>query len=367
MKNQKKKSKRSLCIDTILSSMDLSTTERTTFMTLKDFPVLIGKSDKIRFCLEIIMISDETFREILDFSRITRKFWSKIRGVAPFHAILRRTSDKEVLNLYKYILYSPIMKRFGCRLLLEAYYSIPNKETILTLGRFQQYVYSYFSAKADKTNPKYNKTWNRSRLIDKVLNPLINMGFNHPESFQCDLIEINIGNAKSIGKSNRGNRIVFIDNQNKPLKLDQLSDIFSYMKNKCEFKSKEIGIISNFGLNIENLLSHYLNLNDYFYNAGSQPQAEELGPENPRSEGLVDNSRDSPKLKLSLRERVKYFKSGKKYKIEFNEMKAFYMGKVSELRNSESLNFQLFKRLSFNPFYYELYLNDSIKYKGISS
>lgn len=80
---------------------------------------VITQQHKIYICLIIGAFPEDDFRKIINYSRITIKCWTELKNIKPFDKILINYTNRDLLNVYKNLVYLNVFKKFGPIVLLE--------------------------------------------------------------------------------------------------------------------------------------------------------------------------------------------------------------------------------------------------------
>lgn len=99
------------------------------------------KLDFIKFSFLLSIIPEENIRKSITKSRITEPFWSELRNIREFQDTFEFFSDKELLNVYKYITFFPVVKEYELELIAKAFIhlvensEITPKTSLAEIGR----------------------------------------------------------------------------------------------------------------------------------------------------------------------------------------------------------------------------------------
>lgn len=100
-------------------------------LQLQNLPsmVLQTKQEQVRFCFLLLLLTDESVRKCINKSRITVQFWTKFRELHGFQQTFMHFSDKEMLNVFKYIYFYPAFKQFPSYLVVKSYFYLDSIES----------------------------------------------------------------------------------------------------------------------------------------------------------------------------------------------------------------------------------------------
>lgn len=122
--------KHSLNEQTILSQdSDWNTIKQYELQSLPS-STLTNKQDLIRFCFLLLLLQDDLVRKAINKSRITIQFWTEFRILEDFQKTFINFSDKELLNVFKYIYFFPVHKHFSPYLTVKAYLYLSSSNSL---------------------------------------------------------------------------------------------------------------------------------------------------------------------------------------------------------------------------------------------
>lgn len=176
-------------------------------LTLFNLPnsKLETKLEFIKFSFLMSIIPETNVRLTIDKSRITEPFWSAIRNLGEFRGTFDFFSDKEMLNMYKYITFFDVMKDYNTEFVTKALFllsengEITEKTSLAQIGR---------------TLNKYMKKINRKNTDSKEFNKVNNINllfyyFKQCEGIlterlcSCKWLDLSIENTNYLTKDNK--------------------------------------------------------------------------------------------------------------------------------------------------------------------
>jgi hypothetical protein len=100
------------------------------------------KLDFIKFSFLLLIIPESNIRATIDKSRITEPFWNAIRQLREFQYTFERFTDKDLLNIYKYISFFGVIKEYKLDYVCKSFFFliengiITNDTNLAEIGRF---------------------------------------------------------------------------------------------------------------------------------------------------------------------------------------------------------------------------------------
>lgn len=111
----------------------------------------------ISFCFLLLGVPEENSKPQISYSRITDKFWNKLRNLTHFHKTFDKFSDKELANTYKYIFYFPCSSKYSHIFLIKSYFSLFKRDLITDSTLMSQISRSISNCIANENNDKFFK------------------------------------------------------------------------------------------------------------------------------------------------------------------------------------------------------------------
>lgn len=91
---------------------------------------LTEKWHVIKFCFLLIILPDEVVRQSINKSRITTSFWSDFRRLDGYLQTFNYFSDRELVNVYKYIYFYSAMRQFSSILVVKSFFYLEQQKAI---------------------------------------------------------------------------------------------------------------------------------------------------------------------------------------------------------------------------------------------
>lgn len=215
-----------------------------------------NRDELIHFCILVKCIPESDIRKVINFSRITIKFWSIMIKIHPIKNIIGNHTDREVLNTYKYLSYLPIMKKYCMETILKSWdlFRLSNEEPVIVseLNKKLEDLILNTQKGNEKLGANSSRIKKSKKEAGKEKRPIFDSVFyniqisnSNPE---LDIQEDNdsfkyLNRKRERAEIPLNNKVVFMD-LHPQVKLSQISLIYSYLNsdmfNKMLHAKKEI-------------------------------------------------------------------------------------------------------------------------------